>query len=106
MTEPITWPIMLTAFSVSIGLLAVVWKHVGDKHAEHKSDVADIYRRMLDETNKRHSLELDLAKNYPQTEHMRSIIDSSLEPLKLQMRHLERDFADYKQSAPTIRRDS
>lgn len=77
----VTWTVFLSAMSIVFGLLAVLWGY-------HERHVGKIYERMLDDTKQRHAFELEVAKGYARTESLRAAVDSALEPIRVELRHL------------------
>lgn len=97
----VTWPMLVVAVSLLLGLVGVVWHHLTRAHdqsqADHKSDIAEVFARMLDETKARHAVELSLVRDYARTDILRPMMEDVVAPLKTQLGHVERDVVALRQ---------
>lgn len=89
--------LFISTVGLILGLMTLVWTRLVDGQKDQKKDVAEIYQRLLKESDARHAVELNLALNYPRTDTLRSTIDAAIEPLGLKVDHLSERVGDLRE---------
>lgn len=93
----IPWPVLIAVVALILGLVAIVWQRLLDGQKDQKTDVAEIYKRLLKEAEARHELAINLAVNYPRSDTLRATVDGALEPVKIQLSHLSEGMRDLRE---------
>lgn len=84
MENAIDWKVFAAGMTVVFGLLGIVWNIV-------QSHRAEVFKKMLEQSEVARQFETSVVRDYVRTDHMRHMFESALEPLKVDLRYIRGD---------------